>query len=68
LGAAIRRGPSLVVAAHNWGSLGVVSHLVHQHGRGPALLTHGWPGSFCEYLDLLPLLTDPGTQVCGTGS
>lgn len=33
-------------------------------GRGPAplplLLTHGWPGSFCEYLDLLPLLTDPG--------
>ena len=32
-------------------------------GRGPdpmpLLLTHGWPGSFCEYLDLLPLLTDP---------
>jgi pimeloyl-ACP methyl ester carboxylesterase len=25
----------------------------------PLLLTHGWPGSFCEYLDLLPLLTDP---------
>ena len=41
-------------------------HLVHQQGRGPAplplLLTHGWPGSFCEYLDLLPLLIDPGTH------
>ncbi len=23
------------------------------------MLTHGWPGSFCEYLDVLPLLTDP---------
>src|SRR5215813_7820632 len=41
-------------------------HLVHQQGRGPAplplLLTHGWPGSFCEYLDLMPLLTDPGAH------
>lgn len=45
---------------------GLVIHLVHEPGRGPAplplLLTHGWPGSFCEYLDLLPLLTDPGTH------
>jgi pimeloyl-ACP methyl ester carboxylesterase len=45
---------------------GQVIHLVHQPGRGPAplplLLTHGWPGSFCEYLDLLPLLTDPGAH------
>ena len=41
-------------------------HLVHEPGRGPAplplLLTHGWPSSFCEYLDLLPLLTDPGAH------
>jgi pimeloyl-ACP methyl ester carboxylesterase len=39
-------------------------HLVHVPGRGPdplpLLLTHGWPGSFCEYLDLIPLRTDPG--------
>jgi pimeloyl-ACP methyl ester carboxylesterase len=28
----------------------------------PLLLTHGWPGSFCEYLRLLPLLTDPGSH------
>jgi pimeloyl-ACP methyl ester carboxylesterase len=39
-------------------------HLIHQRGQGPVplplILTHGWPGSFLEYLDLLPLLTDPG--------
>jgi pimeloyl-ACP methyl ester carboxylesterase len=38
-------------------------HFLHLRGNGPApfplLLTHGWPGSFCEYLELLPLLTDP---------
>jgi len=32
-------------------------------GRGPEplplLLTHGWPGSFCEYLEVLGLLSDP---------
>lgn len=42
---------------------GQLVHLVHAPGHGPdplpLLLTHGWPGSFCEYLDLLPLLTDP---------
>ena len=26
----------------------------------PLLLTHGWPGSFLEYLKVLPLLCDPG--------
>src|SRR5215813_1717862 len=45
---------------------GQVIHLVHALGRGPAplplLLTHGWPSSFCEYLDILPLLTDPGAH------
>ncbi|HEY5361030.1 MAG TPA: epoxide hydrolase [Streptosporangiaceae bacterium] len=42
---------------------GQVVHVVHAPGTGPdplpLLLTHGWPGSFCEYLDLIPLLTDP---------
>lgn len=42
---------------------GQLVHAVHALGRGPdpmpLLLTHGWPGSFCEYLDLIPLLTDP---------
>ena len=39
-------------------------HLVVAEGRGPdpipLLLTHGWPGSFLEYLKVLPLLSDPG--------
>ena len=43
-----------------------VIHLVHAPGHGPAplplVLTHGWPSSFCEYLDILPLLTDPGAH------
>jgi pimeloyl-ACP methyl ester carboxylesterase len=41
-------------------------HLVHAPGRGPdplpLVLTHGWPGSFCEYRRLLPLLTDPAAH------
>ncbi|MGO9217910.1 MAG: epoxide hydrolase [Streptosporangiaceae bacterium] len=41
-------------------------HLVHVAGQGPdplpLLLTHGWPGSFCEYLDLIPLLADPAAD------
>jgi pimeloyl-ACP methyl ester carboxylesterase len=43
---------------------GMTVHLVHAPGTGPdplpLLLTHGWPSSFLEYLDLLELLTDPG--------
>jgi pimeloyl-ACP methyl ester carboxylesterase len=42
---------------------GIAVHVVHAPGTGPdplpLLLTHGWPSSFLEYLDLLPLLTDP---------
>jgi microsomal epoxide hydrolase len=42
---------------------GVGIHFVHVRGRGPRplplVLTHGWPGSFIEFLDLLPRLTDP---------
>ena len=38
-------------------------HVIHAEGHGsrplPLLLTHGWPGSFLEYLPVLPLLTDP---------
>jgi pimeloyl-ACP methyl ester carboxylesterase len=28
----------------------------------PLVLTHGWPGSFLEYLKVLPLLCDPGAH------
>ena len=42
---------------------GLQIHFVHERGRGPEplpiVLTHGFPSSFVEYLDLLPLLTDP---------
>jgi pimeloyl-ACP methyl ester carboxylesterase len=42
---------------------GISIHFIHErarHGRGiPLLLTHGWPSCFIEYLELVPLLTDP---------
>jgi hypothetical protein len=37
-------------------------HFVRQRassGKGiPLILTHGWPGSFLDYLDMLPMLAD----------
>lgn len=42
---------------------GVLIHFVHQRsreGRGiPLIMTHGWPSTFVEYLQLVPLLTEP---------
>jgi pimeloyl-ACP methyl ester carboxylesterase len=42
---------------------GQTLHLVVADGHGPnalpLLLTHGWPGSFLEYLKVLPLLAAP---------
>ncbi len=41
-------------------------HFIHQRGVGlqrmPLLLLHGWPGSFVQMLDLIPLLTDPSSH------
>jgi pimeloyl-ACP methyl ester carboxylesterase len=38
-------------------------HVIVADGQGPRplplLLTNGWPSSFCEYLELIPLLADP---------
>ena len=38
-------------------------HVLHARSRHdgalPLLLTHGWPGSIVEFLDVLPALTDP---------
>jgi pimeloyl-ACP methyl ester carboxylesterase len=38
-------------------------HFLHVQGNGPApiprIMTHGWPGSFLELLEILPLLTHP---------
>lgn len=41
-------------------------HLLHVEGKGvnpkPVLITHGWPGSFVEFLDVISLLTDPAAH------
>ena len=47
---------------------GIRVHYLHVRGRGvpggppctPLLLSHGWPGSVFEFLELIPRLTDPG--------
>jgi len=45
---------------------GLWIHFIHERGRGPdplpIVLTHGWPSSFTEHLDLIPLLTDPAAH------
>ena len=42
---------------------GIDLHYVHVEGKGPSpcplLLSHGWPGSVFEFLDIVPRLTDP---------
>jgi microsomal epoxide hydrolase len=42
---------------------GIDVHFLHVPGKGPdpmpLLLTHGWPGSVFELLELIPRLTDP---------
>ena len=41
-------------------------HFVHAQSRDPdaipVLLLHGWPSSFVQMLDLIPLLTDPAAH------
>ncbi len=42
---------------------GIDVHYLHVSGQGPApmplLLSHGWPGSVFEFVDIIPKLTDP---------
>ncbi|SDE04581.1 epoxide hydrolase [Ruegeria marina] len=42
---------------------GIDLHTIIAKGQGPSprplLLLHGWPGSVFEFLDILPILTDP---------
>src|SRR5690349_13801110 len=42
---------------------GIDLHFLHVLGQGPdpcpLLLSHGWPGSVLEFLELIPRLTDP---------
>ena len=50
--------PQFKVALH-----GIDVHYLHVPGKGPKptplLLSHGWPGSVFEFLELIPRLTDP---------
>jgi pimeloyl-ACP methyl ester carboxylesterase len=45
---------------------GLRVHVIHERGAGPdplpIVLTHGWPSSFVEHLELLPLLADPAAH------
>ena len=45
---------------------GIELHWLQAEGRGPApmplLLSHGWPGSVFEFLEIIPLLTDPAAH------
>jgi len=56
--AAMNRWPHLVTEA-----AGERVHLIHARSTHadatPLLLTHGWPGSFVEFLDVIGPLTDP---------
>jgi pimeloyl-ACP methyl ester carboxylesterase len=42
---------------------GIELHFLHVPGQGPdpcpLLLSHGWPGSVLEFLEIIPRLTDP---------
>lgn len=42
---------------------GIDLHFIHERGRGPnpmpLLLSHGWPGSIVEFMQIIPMLTDP---------
>ena len=42
---------------------GIEVHFLHVEGKGPRpyplLLSHGWPGSIFEFLEIIPRLTDP---------
>jgi len=45
---------------------GLSIHFVHVRGTGPhplpLVITHGWPSSFAEMIEIVGLLTDPGAH------
>jgi pimeloyl-ACP methyl ester carboxylesterase len=45
---------------------GLKLHFIHEQGRGPnpmpLLLSHGWPGSVYEFMQIIPMLTDPAAH------
>src|SRR5271169_6440340 len=45
---------------------GLSIHFIREEGRGPnpkpLLLSHGWPGSVYEFMQIIPMLTDPAAH------
>ncbi|HVN89868.1 MAG TPA: epoxide hydrolase [Candidatus Binataceae bacterium] len=45
---------------------GLDIHFIHEIGRGPnpkpLLLSHGWPGTIYEFMEIIPMLTDPASH------
>ena len=45
---------------------GLGIHFIHEQGKGPdpkpLLLIHGWPGSIYEFMEIIPMLTDPAAH------
>ena len=41
-------------------------HFIHERGKGPnplpLIISHGWPGSFYEFMDVIGPLTDPAAH------
>ncbi|QZP08446.1 epoxide hydrolase family protein [Caenibius sp. WL] len=63
--AAMNRFPHFLVDVEVDGVAYTV-HCLHVVGKGPdpkpVLITHGWPGSFVEFLDIVDPLTDPAAH------
>lgn len=63
--AAMNRFPQFLVDVEVDGTAYTV-HLIHVVGKGPdpkpVLITHGWPGSFVEFLEVIDPLTDPAVH------
>ncbi|MEV1294526.1 epoxide hydrolase family protein [Pseudonocardia sp. NPDC049635] len=61
--AEINAWPQFRTGLDGGGDDSVEVHVLHARsphpGAMPLLLTHGWPGSIVEFLDVLPALTDP---------
>ena len=61
--AEINGWPQFRTGLDGGGDDSVEIHVLHARSRHenamPLLLTHGWPGSIVEFLDVLPALTDP---------
>ena len=44
---------------------GLNVHFIYEKGKGPnsipLIITHGWPSTFAEMVDIIPMLTDPAS-------